>query len=187
MILKYIITDFGGIIFNEAITHSQVAKGFDRIYSAGFVEIQSGIVISAYGRSESLNIDSQPEKDEEIISDILSNFSKIKYNLLQIKEHYEKKNKVMDSRKFCGLSENKQRKLIGEKVESLHFGVGIVSETDDERIMIKVSVKCSTGKCKRDIYLTDAFTTGDLGNVYNKKGEYQGNVGNDVFYFCNCK
>jgi len=91
MILKYIITDFGAVLFNEAVTHSQVAKGFDKIYSAGFVEIQSGIVIDAHGRSESLNVDSQPKKDEEIISDILSNFSAIKYHLLQIKEFYEKK------------------------------------------------------------------------------------------------
>lgn len=94
---------------------------------------------------------------------------------------------VLDSYKFSELSERKKQMLLGAKVETLHFGIGTVAMTDNKKVMIKKIVKCNAGKHKKTIYLSDAFTTGDLSNVYNKKGEYEGNFGNDIFNICNCK
>lgn len=97
------------------------------------------------------------------------------------------KTKILDSDDFCKLSDNKKKKLIGAKVQTEFLGVGTVAKTDKGRIMVRVTVKCCSGKHRRSAYLTDAFTTGDLANVYSKKGEYSGNLGNDVFKFCDCK
>lgn len=89
--LKYIITDFGAVLFNEAVTHSQVAKGFKKVHSAGFVLLRSGIAIKVYGRSESLKLDSHPVEDKKVIDDILSTFSSIHYNMMDIEELYQSK------------------------------------------------------------------------------------------------
>ncbi len=98
-----------------------------------------------------------------------------------------KKKEPMDSTKFMELSDNKKKKLIGEKVETLQLGIGKAALTDDGRVMVKVNVKCRSGKHKRAVYLTDAFTTGDLSAVYDKAGKRHGDLGNNIFHFCNCK
>lgn len=94
--------------------------------------------------------------------------------------------KSLDSYSFMGYPESKQKKLLGKKIKTDFFGVGVAVKTDDNRIMVKVIVRCSTKKHQITIYLTDYAVTGDLGNVYNKKGMYQGNVNNSYFKFCNC-
>ena len=97
------------------------------------------------------------------------------------------KDKIWDSYEFYSLSESKQKKLLGAKIAVDYFGYGTAFLIKD-RVMVKVYIKCKTRKHKRAIYLTDAFTTGDLGNVYDSRGIYQGNIGNDCFkVFCECK
>ena len=62
-IFKYIITDSGAILFNENTIHKQVAKGFKKVYSAGFVNVKimrREVEIEAYGESTSLKIKSIP-------------------------------------------------------------------------------------------------------------------------------
>jgi hypothetical protein len=80
MIFKYIITDFGAILFNEATTHSMVAEGFikegKKIYSAGFCIIKDGFVREVYGRSESLDMESHPDIDFGVISNLFSVIAK---------------------------------------------------------------------------------------------------------------
>lgn len=82
-------------MFNENTTHKQVAQGFDTVYSAGFVKINFGIVITEddvipHGNSASLNIESQPELDRSIIMDFLEGSPKIKYFNYSVKNHYSK-------------------------------------------------------------------------------------------------
>lgn len=90
---KYIITQFGAILFNEHTPHSLAASGFPKIYSAGFFtnEGQHGVPIEphCYGESESLDIKSIPEKDIIIVKDMFETISKIKYGLLNVKDFYE--------------------------------------------------------------------------------------------------
>ncbi len=91
-IFKYIITDYGAILFNENTTHSQVGTGFEKIYAAGFVHvkmIRRDVEIDAYGRSESLNIESVPMIDKIIIEDLFVAVSKIKYLNMCVKSFYE--------------------------------------------------------------------------------------------------
>lgn len=86
---KYIIVDSGAILFNENTTHSDVAKGFKKIYSAGFVSknlISDEIV--CYGHSDSLKIEAHPEIDKIIIADLFSPMSQIKYFGMSVKELY---------------------------------------------------------------------------------------------------
>ena len=88
---KYIITDTGAILFNENTTHSQVAEGFDKVYSAGFVSIEFGLFkveVKSYGKSESLKLKSIPEKDEFIIKDLFASASEIKYYAFNVKSLY---------------------------------------------------------------------------------------------------
>ena len=65
--MKYLIIESEtklpcAVIFNEALTHKDVA-GNMKVISAGFVEVGSHEV-SVYGHSESLNIKSKPiDKD----------------------------------------------------------------------------------------------------------------------------
>lgn len=88
IILKYIITDHGAIVFNEGIT--QVANGFPKVYSAGFVTIRNGQVLKVFGGSSSMKMKIKSQaKDRIIIADIFSPLSQIKYHLFNIKEFYE--------------------------------------------------------------------------------------------------
>lgn len=88
-IFKYIIVDTGAILFGESTTHSQVAEGFDKVYSAGFVKIGGQEGIWCYGQSTSLGIVSNPPKDSQIIRDLFSKVSVIKYFGFNVKEFYE--------------------------------------------------------------------------------------------------
>lgn len=90
---KYIIVDTGAIIFNENTTHSQVAKGLGKVYSAGFVvfKFRSGTITEpiCYGKSDSLEIGSKPRLDKTIIKDLFEEISQIKYYGFSVKKHYE--------------------------------------------------------------------------------------------------
>jgi hypothetical protein len=77
MALKYIISEYTPIIFNETLNHSDVARCLhSKILSAGFVQIQVNMLkglfsVSAYGESISLGIGSRPE-DSKILEDFLT-------------------------------------------------------------------------------------------------------------------
>jgi hypothetical protein len=88
---KYIITDSGAILFNENTVHKQVAQGFEKIYSAGFVRVKvmhREIETEVYGESESLGIKSEPLIDKIIIDDLFVPVSKIKYFNMSVKGFY---------------------------------------------------------------------------------------------------
>ncbi len=88
---KYIIVDDGAILFNENTTHSQVAQGFKKVYSAGFVHVKimrRDVEIEPYGKSESLKIESLPIIDKIIIEDLFTPVSKIKYFNMEVKGFY---------------------------------------------------------------------------------------------------
>lgn len=80
-------------------------------------------------------------------------------------------------------------RLLGRKVDTLTNGIGIVSKNGDGRIMVRIKQSCRCGRKKYFLYLTDAWTTGDLANVYNKKGQYLGNMRDEypVCEDCLCK
>jgi len=74
--MKYIIVknqseNENAIVFCDNITHRNVARihrvSDERVVSAGFFVLDENNTATAYGRSESLNMDSRPE-DSEIIS-----------------------------------------------------------------------------------------------------------------------
>lgn len=88
MIFKYIIVDTGAILFGENTTHKQVAKGFEKVYSAGFAKVV-GEEVTCYGESASLEIHSIPRKDEQIIKDLFVKMSLIKYFGFSVKELYK--------------------------------------------------------------------------------------------------
>jgi hypothetical protein len=94
MVLKYIITNGGAILFPEEIVHSQVAEGFKKenhpIYSAGFVALDVNMNIQkCYGESTSLEIKSHPTQDMIVIKECFSNINSIKYGLLIVKDLYK--------------------------------------------------------------------------------------------------
>ncbi len=63
---KYVIIDgLFPIVFTEAQTHREIGRGYN-ITSAGFGSVDSEAKVSIWGRSESLNKNSDP-KDAEII------------------------------------------------------------------------------------------------------------------------
>lgn len=79
--MKYIIVSPRGlklpIIFSEAINHSEVAKGFSKVDSAGFVIIdydtdKKHFTCKCYGESLGLNIKSNPEDDKSKIEFMLN-------------------------------------------------------------------------------------------------------------------
>lgn len=79
--MKYIIVSPRGfkmpIIFNEAINHSEVARGFSKVDSAGFVKIdydteKKYFTCKCYGESVGLSIKSNPEQDEPKIEFMLN-------------------------------------------------------------------------------------------------------------------
>ncbi len=100
--LKYIITRTGAILFNDNTVHLAVAHGFkqleketekQQVFSAGFVELQfnGGAYIDkikCFGGSTSMNLQSNPEKDEEVIQDLFEEHSKIKYYGFNVAELY---------------------------------------------------------------------------------------------------
>ena len=65
---KYIVADGSMIVFSAAIKHSEFRSWNPT--SAGFISFSTnkdgGVVCSCYGRSESLGIESNPEKDTRI-------------------------------------------------------------------------------------------------------------------------
>lgn len=94
VIFKYIIVRTGAILFNENTTHSQVAEGFDEVYSAGFCSVDIGgkTPIKCYGNSDSLKIDSIPALDQFVISDLFAKISQIKYMGFDVNEFYSGEN-----------------------------------------------------------------------------------------------
>ena len=88
---KYIIVNTGAILFGENTTHSGVADGLGKVYSAGFVKmgINPDLSIWCFGQSTSLGIVSNPPKDHIIIMDLFSRLSAIKYLGFDVKEFYE--------------------------------------------------------------------------------------------------
>lgn len=84
---KYIIVRHGAILFNENITHADVAHGFPEVYSAGFV-IMSDAGCKCTGESTSIGIKSHPELDELIVGDFFRTLSKIKYYGLNVDTYY---------------------------------------------------------------------------------------------------
>jgi len=79
MKLKYLITDYSPIIFNETVKHSDAAKGLGNIKSAGFVYVSFNIdtnkfVCTPFGESISLGIKSSSDdkmKLERMFNDSL--------------------------------------------------------------------------------------------------------------------
>lgn len=88
---KFIIVDTGAILFNEKTTHADVAKGFKKVYSAGFcyINMLTGEVGVTDMGSESLKLEPQPAKDKEIIEDLFTLISKIKYLAFSVENHYK--------------------------------------------------------------------------------------------------
>lgn len=68
---KYIMIDgFMPIVFDVALTHADVGEFFnkeDTITSAGFVDNEG----NCFGQSDSLGIESNPDKDTRIIKRLL--------------------------------------------------------------------------------------------------------------------
>ncbi len=82
MILKYIILkkENTPVFFsNSVLNHSEIAYGLGEVISAGYCIFKSKnnkISVICYGSSTSLNIDSHPETDKNIIEQLL-NYSKL--------------------------------------------------------------------------------------------------------------
>ena len=94
LLFKYIIVRTGAILFNEYTTHSQVAEGFNEVYSAGFchIDIVGTKPIECFGESESLGIKSIPALDTFVITDLFSKLSQIKYYAFDVDEFYSHEN-----------------------------------------------------------------------------------------------
>lgn len=85
MATKYIMFDDvefdlpSPVLFNDHMIHREVAQHLRRtgsLVSAGFVDIRidptdGRVTATCYGKSESLNLPSRPEKDGNIITDML--------------------------------------------------------------------------------------------------------------------
>ena len=85
MIIKYIIIEENNspILFEKQLIHSEIARPFGTIKSAGFCKLsikKNKLKIKCFGESSSLKIKSDPEEDEEQIRisffSILPNASK---------------------------------------------------------------------------------------------------------------
>ena len=71
MKLKYIITDYSPVIFNECINHVEAAKGLGTIHSAGFVYVSfdtdSGMFkCITFGESLTLGIKSSSDDNKKL-------------------------------------------------------------------------------------------------------------------------
>lgn len=80
MTSKYIVGELmghcgstlGAVVFPEFVKHSAMANIFIEVKSAGFVEVYGDDVgVRCYGRSESLNKDSVPARDEQLVRSTL--------------------------------------------------------------------------------------------------------------------
>ena len=78
---KYVIIDGSAIVFSAAIKHSDMVRHSQTAQGAGFVRFESKldptygdvlIIAKAYGRSESLGVESR-EQDSDIITRQISN------------------------------------------------------------------------------------------------------------------
>lgn len=93
---KYIITDAGAVLFQEPITHLQIAHGTKElkrnIYSAGFCTLdftQNPVPdVKCFGRSNSLKLNSIPDKDKIVIEMSFNPISPLKYHFVTVKEIY---------------------------------------------------------------------------------------------------
>jgi hypothetical protein len=84
MDMKYIMDDVTPIIFCPTMNHDNMARRLfgrmeyikGRVTSAGFLAFRVGedgnVCVHAYGKSESLGIESQPERDSRIITRALN-------------------------------------------------------------------------------------------------------------------
>lgn len=85
---KYIVYDYGGydvaVIFHEVVDHSRMVEDVipgdnyadkkAKVKGAGFVTIGvncSGFVVSCYGKSTTLGIESRESEDNEVVSSTL--------------------------------------------------------------------------------------------------------------------
>ena len=79
MILKYIISDRGPVVFTESIIHAEAATGLGTIHSAGFLLVRSGaegINCMPYGESFSLGVASKD--GDKALLDAMFNFQPVK-------------------------------------------------------------------------------------------------------------
>lgn len=100
-----------------------------------------------------------------------------------------KKNHILDAGEFDRLSDSDKRNIVGTSVDTgdAGLGIGIVAVTDTGRTMVQVKVTLCEKKHQKTVYLTSAWTNGDLANVYNKQGQYLGNIRDNVFRCPKCK
>lgn len=67
--------DMVAVVFPTYVAHSDMAYSMrlsrDEIDSAGFVDFDSSGKAHAYGNSESLSLDSQPERDTKLVQRFL--------------------------------------------------------------------------------------------------------------------
>ena len=71
------MTTYGPVIFPEALTHSDVAKGLEGVKSAGFLyvdwdEKNEKFDCKPFGESVSLNLKSKPEHDKKMLDRIFN-------------------------------------------------------------------------------------------------------------------
>ena len=66
--MKYIMLDYGPVIFNECYTHAEMAAGRE-VSSAGFVQVDENGRFHTYGESTSLGVKSNPEDSKRINKD----------------------------------------------------------------------------------------------------------------------
>ena len=64
--MKYIMLDYGPVIFSEGYTHAEIAAGRN-VSSAGFVSVDQNGKFHAYGDSFSLGLKSHP-RDSKLIN-----------------------------------------------------------------------------------------------------------------------
>lgn len=70
MTLKYIMTDYSPVVFNEVITHADAAIGLGEIKSAGFLNVtfdteKEEFDCFPYGESISLGVKCDKEEDKK--------------------------------------------------------------------------------------------------------------------------
>ena len=79
MRMKYIMTEYSPVLFNECLNHSDIAKcTFNDLESAGFVNIRmlkNDLEVTTYGESVSLGLKPKPEDAARIKTFLLDNAS----------------------------------------------------------------------------------------------------------------
>jgi hypothetical protein len=87
------------------------------------------------------------------------------------------------------LSNGKGGKLLGCKVK-IHTGqrgTGIVFKMKDGRVAVKTIYYCRCKKHRQTVYLTSAWSLGDLVHIHNYYGEHLGNIRDNVATCPNCR